>query len=331
MSHRFRATAPSNIALIKYMGKTDTAANRPTNTSLSYTLNHLNSIVELETLAASEPDRWEPLREHDGQTLTPLELSEKGASRFLAHLARIKTRLGYEGSFVVRSANDFPSDCGLASSASSFAALTRAALAAIPQLTGQRELPVREAADLSRQGSGSSCRSFFSPWSIWGAEGASAVDDLGFGDLLHQVIVVDDEKKAVSSSEAHIRVASSALFRGRPERAEERVNALIKSLRAEDWGRAFEITWAEFWDMHALFETSEPSFGYMTAGSLDVLRFVRSESWEKRGDGPLVTMDAGPNVHLLHRNDPYGRAFAAQVEKTLGERYKVFSSHGGSV
>ena len=41
------ASAPSNIALIKYMGKTDEQDNRPTNRSLSYTLNHLRTTVEL--------------------------------------------------------------------------------------------------------------------------------------------------------------------------------------------------------------------------------------------------------------------------------------------
>ena len=39
------ASAPANIALIKYMGKTDVLSNRPTNSSLSWTLGHLQTFV----------------------------------------------------------------------------------------------------------------------------------------------------------------------------------------------------------------------------------------------------------------------------------------------
>jgi diphosphomevalonate decarboxylase len=101
---------------------------------------------------------------------------------------------------------------------------------------------------------------------------------------------------------------------------------LIKALETERWTDAFEITWAEFWDMHALFETSQPAFGYMTPGSIEVLRFVRDSIWAKEKDGPLVTMDAGPNVHLLYRNDDRGRKIAARVAKTFQPKYKMYAS-----
>jgi diphosphomevalonate decarboxylase len=323
------ARAPSNIALIKYMGKIEGSGNRPTNSSLSFTLGHLNSVVSLEFDSRLTSDRWEPLVELSGERFEALELSQKGATRFLGHLQLLKDHFGFNGSFVVRSANDFPSDCGLASSASSFAALTMAGVQALAELTGASLPTAAHASELSRRGSGSSCRSFFSPWSIWTADGASAVPELeSHGELLHQVVVVNDDVKAVSSSEAHKRVTSSALFSGRPERAEERVAALIKALRENNWNEAFEIAWAEFWDMHALFETSRPSFGYMTAGSLEVLNFVRNEIWQKHKTGPLVTMDAGPNVHLLYRQSDAG--LAAEVSARFADLFRVISSQSVS-
>jgi diphosphomevalonate decarboxylase len=323
---KWKATAPSNIALIKYMGKTDHSGNRPTNASLSYTLPHLKSLVEIELAPGSAADRWEPLKEYEGRRLKEISLSEKGKARFLAHLQKLKAHYGFDGSFVVRSANDFPSDCGLASSASSFAALTMVALDALSACAGRLPPSVSEASDWSRQGSGSSCRSFFAPWSVWSDEGAADVPDLGYENLLHQVVVVDQEIKAVSSSEAHRRVTTSRLFQGRPERAEQRVSELVGALKTKNWREAFEVTWAEFWDMHALFETSQPSFGYMTAGSLDVLRLVRARSWEQTGTGPLVTMDAGPNVHLLWQNDGAGLSQAREIEKALLGKYQVISN-----
>lgn len=330
-TRRWLADAPSNIALIKYMGKTDTTGNRPTNTSFSYTLPHLLSYVELELQSLeSGADRWEPLAELRGKGLEKIELSERGLGRFLGHLQNLKNHFGFSGSFVVRSANDFPSDCGLASSASSFAALTRAANSALSELMGREPMADADAAEWSRRGSGSSCRSFFAPWSVWSPEAVGSVEGIPYQDLFHQVVVVDEEIKSVSSSEAHKRVTSSLVFEGRPQRAEERVRALLGALRESRWDEAFEITWAEFWDMHALFETSRPSFGYMTAGSLEVLRFVRSNSWDKTGDGPLVTMDAGPNVHLLYKRDEASLAFAQEVERQFQSKFRVFSSEGSA-
>lgn len=312
-----KVSAPSNIALIKYMGKTDFGGNRPTNTSFSLSLPHLRSWVELEPLpAAAAADRWEPLAGMDDP-----KLSVGAQERFRRHAAFVKAQLGLETMFVIRSANDFPSDCGLASSASSFAALTRALYEWSRRESG-RVLPVGEVAMLSRAGSGSSCRSFFDTWALWTPDEVRAVE-LPLREPIHQVIVVHAEKKDVSSSEAHKRVTSSALFTGRPARADARAEALLAAFRGGDWKKIHEICWIEFQDMHALFETSHPPFGYFEPGSVEVLRTVRA-LWNSQGDGPVVTMDAGPNVHLLWRPD---QALQARIfASTWKVRHQVISS-----
>lgn len=321
MNRIWRGSAPSNIALIKYMGKTDAAGNRPTNRSLSFTLNGLRTHIELETASDdSLKDSWEPLV---APGLEPLALSQKGRIRFLTHLSRIKNVWGYAGGFVVRSANDFPADCGLASSASSFAALTSVACRALAELTGRSPMSEREVAELSRQGSGSSCRSLFSPWALWDTDGARAIE-LPFGDLLHQAVIVEDRRKDVSSSDAHARVSASPLFQGRPERAEQRLQDLMAAFESRDWRSARQICWAEFWDMHALFETTPEPFGYMNGGSLEVLDFVRREMWGEADGGPIVTMDAGANVHLLHRRDRI--TDLERVRTVFESRFRIIES-----
>ncbi len=286
---RVEASAPSNIALIKYMGKDSHSGNLPANPSLSYTLEHLRSFVVIEP--GGGRDEWKPL-----PGFAPIALSDKGKEKFLNHFLMLKSHWGISGQFNVLSANNFPSDCGLASSASSFAALTLATF----QLAGGKGETPESLSRLSRQGSGSSCRSFFSPWSEWSGEGASSCDLKV--ELEHAVLIVDGAKKSVSSSEAHKRVNSSLLWNGRTERARTRLQELKAALASNSWPAAFEICWAEFWDMHALFESSQPSFGYMTSGTLSALQRLR-ELWAKQNDGPLVTMDAGANVHLLFRKD----------------------------
>ncbi len=301
----WKASAPSNIALIKYMGKSDTSVNKPTNSSLSYTLGHLRSYVEIEK-TDDTCDSWKPLTKTFSKGGFQVELSEEGQKRYLNHLSAIKKEFSYVGNFNVRSTNGFPSDCGLASSASSFAALTLAACQALGEETG-KELSLLEMIELSRRGSGSSCRSFMesrniNSWVEWGQEGVKEISKIPYNHLLHLCVVVSKEKKEVSSSAAHVKILESALFSGRVTRAEDRLRELKEALIKKDWRRAYEVTWSEFWDMHSLFETSCPPFGYMSSGSLEVLETVR-EQWNQFSDGPIVTMDAGANVHLLFRED----------------------------
>jgi diphosphomevalonate decarboxylase len=302
----WEASAPSNIALIKYMGKRNslpvsgvTDVNVAVNPSLSWTLDHLRSFVQLEL--NSDPqfqrDEW------SAHPQWPLEMSTIGREKFLAHLHRMKKSYSAENyHFKVRSGNNFPADCGIASSASSFAALTLAASQALSQLTQQPQLPLNQLADLSRQGSGSSCRSFFSGFVVWESEGVRALPTPT--KLYHQVVIVSGDKKLVSSSQAHQRVQTSLLMKQREERVKLRFTQLCEQILNPElnWQQLFELSWAEFWDMHALFETSLPSFGYMTGKSLEILTAARVW-WQNQGDGPLVTMDAGPNVHFLWRRD----------------------------
>lgn len=282
------------------MGKTDSSLNKPTNSSFSFCLEKLRTYVRIKANPELQQDTWAQYTRED---LRPIELSEKGKTKFLNHFALLKKEFKMSDNFEIQSANNFPSDCGLASSASSFAALTLAAHEWLIKHSETSKMGYRpkELAKLSQKGSGSSCRSFFSPWSLWHSEGAEAIQ-IPYTNLKHQVLLCDESIKLVSSSEAHIRVLTSDLFKGRVERAEARLQKLITSMRAENWKESFEICWNEFWDMHALFHTSVPSFMYMNANTMRALTALHN-AWLKKGDGPLITMDAGSNIHLLYRPD----------------------------
>ncbi len=307
-------SAPSNIALIKYMGKQNSKSNLPTNASLSYTLEKLRTTVVLEEVSSSQ-DEWIPL---SGEDFFKIELSEKGKEKFLSHLQRMKTNLQLSGFYRVASANNFPSDAGLASSASSFAALTLACYDMKRQKNPSINISMEKLAELSRQGSGSSCRSFFSPWSIWDQQGAREIS-LPIQNLHHFVLVYESRAKKVSSSEAHLRVLSSPFFAKdssglpRVERAEKRLEQLIHSFQERHWEKSFEICWDEFWDMHELFHTSEPSFSYLNEEVKIVLKRMK-ERWQKEKVGPLITLDAGPNIHCLFREEDTDLAKSWQQE-----------------
>ncbi|MCR9192683.1 MAG: diphosphomevalonate decarboxylase [Gammaproteobacteria bacterium] len=306
------AQAPANIALIKYMGKDNPETNLPANPSLSFTLDRLKSNVSLEACAGTA-DFWEPL-EIPG--IDHFELSHAAQQRFLNHLAFLKQTFNYNGGFIVRSNNTFPLGTGLASSASSFAALTKCALLALSELTQQTAPNDEQAAILSRHGSGSSCRSFFAPWALWEGEQVVAVD-LPYPDLLHEVILVSHDAKAVSSSKAHELITTSPHYASRPERAKQNLDDLLVALRAKNWSNAYDICWHEFQDMHQLFTTCAQPFTYMTEETLSLLDTIK-DMWQRDNDGPIVTMDAGPNIHLLYRPDQVELARVFKQDVLIG-------------
>ena len=358
---KWEAVAPSNVALIKYMGKESEGKNHPLNSSLSLTVSHLQSKVELQLQKRKKEtdplsDEWKafdsfvsfpsfasalfssfPSSSPTFQTSSPsLELSGSEKNRFLNHLRFLKKKWNLSSHFIVRSSNNFPSACGLASSASSFAALTLCTEKAMKALMNkkqnekeklfynqhQKQSSLMRLSQLSREASGSSCRSFFFPWSLWrkGSEKAEPIEGLPL--LYHMVVVVKREKKGISSSEAHKRVMTSPLFVGRPERAEKRSVQLIQALREKNWLDAFSLTWSEFQDMQKLFETSSPSFSYLCKESLEVLE-VGKRLWKEKQDGPLLTMDAGPNVHLFFRKDQ--REMAQKIRDIFNKTFLILS------
>ncbi|KTD12968.1 diphosphomevalonate/mevalonate 3,5-bisphosphate decarboxylase family protein [Legionella jamestowniensis] len=304
--------APSNIALIKYMGKKDEANNIPDNPSLSYTLNQLLSSVVLETTQGKK-DFWEPLEIPGAGGFT---LSQAAQLRFLDHLARLKAHFHYSGAFIVRSSNNFPHSSGLASSASSFAALTKCAVLALSELTNEPLPSIETQAQLSRLGSGSSCRSFFAPWALWQEDEVSSIQ-LPYQELEHQVIIISHDEKKVSSKEAHRRIKTSTHYPTRPQRAKENLKVLLTALEAKDWESAYQVCWREFHDMHQLFMTCKEPFSYMTENTHKALHSIQ-DLWQREGDGPITTMDAGPNIHLLYRPEQVEMAMQFKRDHLVG-------------
>lgn len=292
-----RVRAPSNIALIKYMGKSDSSVNLPANPSLSLTLDALCTMTEIEFHpgGAFRLD-WEGADAMEGVALRPLRLKESDRPKMGRHFSRVLAHFGapFEGHWTVRTGNAFPAGAGIASSASGFAALTLAIASAL----GKGTAPRGELAALSRQGSGSSCRSFEGPWVEWrDAEAAPVASN--FEPLSDLVVLVEETEKTVGSSEAHLRVRTSPLWKGRVERANARLESIRAALSSADWGLLSRTCWEEAMDMHELFHTAAPSFSYWTPRTREILAWLESIGANAAKVKMAVTLDAGPNIHLL--------------------------------
>src|ERR1041385_4896015 len=109
------AVANSNLALVKYWGKADEVAKRPASGSLSVTLDGLATAAKVEFSADLSADVVEGL-------------PATAAARVREFLARFRARFEVDRHATVSVASNFPVAAGLASSASTFAALAKAAV-----------------------------------------------------------------------------------------------------------------------------------------------------------------------------------------------------------
>lgn len=319
------ARAPANIAFIKYMGKQEGLANFPANQNLSLTLNHFQTWVEMglesNPFGSSFLEvRWDPLLpqllSQDSFVFVP-ELNEDQKKRVGGFLQGIESGLhrllqgvGLETHpvtrFWIRSANTFPAGAGIASSASSFAAITLAfaGLLCVDPVRFEAELRKKGRlrsglAQLSRQGSGSSCRSFGGPWVKWMGESIDFDLTHRLPPLVDFILLVDPSPKKISSSEAHRRVLTSPLWEGRCDRANRRVREFEEGLFRGDLTRLAQLAFIEAMEMHSLFHTSQPSFTYWQPKTVQILRWVSEQFESDPSFKPLVTLDAGSNVHVV--------------------------------
>ena len=289
------AEAPANIALIKCIGRY--ALNIPCNKSLSFTIDRFKSRVELEIID-SDHDEFEPL---ESLGYLSLNMPESGIQKFLNHLSFLKKTFNCKACFLVKSANNFPNDTGITSSASSFAALTLCAVQAFCEIQQSNMPSISDISKLSRIGSGSSCRSFFKPWAVWAGEGAQNIN-FPYQNLRYRLALLETTPKKVSSSTAQVEALTSLLFNGRPERATQRFKEFVAAMHEQDWHKAYITAWQEFCDMHALFATACSPFWYITSDTLEILNKIH-DFWIQHKDGPIVTIGAGPNIHFLWRED----------------------------
>ena len=310
-----KAFAPVNIAWIKYMGKVD---GKPANASLSLTLNSFGTHTSFTVSDVGDHliFRW------DEKAYIPPQAGILKIEMFLRHESHWKTLLqqfGFEMHLPttevwISTQNNVPAATGIATSASAFAALTlvwSAVLAGprkdewIKRYHGHDPELRRAVAAVAARGSGSACRSIEGPWVEWVPHEGIRTIDGGKTEWVDFILLIESEPKAVSSSEAHLRVKTSPNYHGRSKRVEERLMTLKQLLTQTPQPISVirELVLDESMDMHQLFHTASPPFRYMTSTSHEVVDCIRKHSAEMDlglpSENAVITLDAGANVHLF--------------------------------
>ncbi|MEZ4666948.1 MAG: diphosphomevalonate decarboxylase [Anaerolineae bacterium] len=281
--------AHPNIAFIKYWGNQDDALRIPVNDSLSMNLDDLFTQTTVEW--RTDLKQHTLLLNGEEQIGQPLE-------RVSRHLTMLQKHLDLNIYAYVESANNFPMGAGIASSASSFAALTLAAVRAATAMLSERELTV-----LARLGSGSASRSIpegFVEWYAGGSHETSYAESFApasHWDIVDIIAVVSSSHKAVGSTEGHRSALTSVLQSSRVADAASRVAICKNAVLERDFTSFAEIVERDSNLMHAIMMTSNPPLFYWLPASVAVMEAVRTARQE--GLSVCYTMDAGPNVHCI--------------------------------
>jgi diphosphomevalonate decarboxylase len=289
--------ANSNLALVKYWGKTDEGAKHPAGPSLSVTLNSLSTVASVELSDDAREDHV-------------AGLPSSAVARVQAFLAEFRARFGMHKHARVSIASNFPVAAGLASSASTFAALAKGlSSAAGLGLEGQA------LADLARLGSGSACRSVYGGFVEWRPQGeGSVVEPVAAKDhwrLSILVAVTSERPKAIGSSAGMRRTAAtSPYYRAWIESGPADLEEVRAGIRERSLSRVGAAAERNCMCMHAAAMAAVPPLLYWEPATLAVMRCV----WElrERGVEAYFSIDAGPQVKVLCE-----RALAGTVEAAL--------------
>lgn len=303
MSKTYRASAPSNIALIKYWGKAKDATQTPCNDSLSMTLDIARTCTTARLLPPAAQDHI--AYQGEAQSLGSSRPAGSGPGKAEQHLARLRQMLGYSAPLAITTSNSFPADCGIASSASGLAALTIAALAAWTDSSSfegleQHGYSRSRIADFARLGSGSAGRSLYGGFVRWQATDNSIQQlwDQDHWDLADLIVVLDATPKTTSSSIGHHTADTSPLFLPRQAGLGQRTEAVCQALLTRDLQRLGDLIEDEALEMHAVMMSQTPPARYLLGRTSHFLGWLRNQ--RRLGHLPAwFTLDAGPNPHVL--------------------------------
>lgn len=287
-----KVSAPSNIAFIKYWGKqpplNDQTRNLATNSSLSMTLTRARSIVEIRDSSESRD-----VIEVFGAPAKP-----KDQEKIVKHVERICAYLEItnRSPLLVKSDNTFPAGTGLASSASSFAALTFALIGhfkgrSFLESSIKTQLPFLSA--LARRGSGSAARSVCGPYMLWDGPSARAIPC--HWKLYDTVLMLSKVHKAVPSSEGHLLAMENPEFSDRIKRLPARTAAVLEALDQRSISRLGPLIEEEALEMHQMSRTAPNPVDYLLPSTKTVLHAVQN----LKSRNFFFTLDAGPNIHFI--------------------------------
>ena len=299
--------SPSNIALVKYWGKSEDQI--PKNSSISFTLKNCLTKTKLEFVKKISKSQ---LFDFDIYFDVKLKLDFK--PKIHVFFERIKKYCPYilEYKFTINTTNTFPHSSGIASSASGVSALALCIMSIEKSIDPNisEDFFYKKASFLARLGSGSACRSVKGSVNLWGAhkyfKPSSDLFSIDFPFKVNDVfmsyhdavLLVDKGVKIVSSTAGHELMNGHLFAKKRFQAAQnniEKLSTILKNGNLDDFVKLVEN---EALMLHGLMMTSDPSFILLKPKTLQIIEAIRE--FRCITNIPVCfTLDAGANVHVL--------------------------------
>ncbi len=284
--------AYSNIAVLKYWGKLDEQLILPTKSSLSFTLSELWTDTEVEVKEGKGVELY----------INGKRAGERAHERVNGFLERARKFYAIPSArFIIKSTTNFPLAAGMASSASGFAALSKALNKAL-----DLNLDGAELSRMARLGSGSASRSVHSGIVVWhkGEDHYSSYAETLFDkdywqDLRVIYVILNSGEKKVKSREGMALSVSTCPFYNFWIDYEERIllPAFLEAIRERDFERFATLTMEASNNMHAVCLATRPPLFYLNDLSRRVVELVNA--FNEREVKAAYTFDAGPNPAIF--------------------------------
>ena len=314
------AIANSNVALAKYWGKRNENLNLPYTGSISITLAGLSTTARV---------RFDTERNHDHIVLNGEQTDNSPASVIRQFLDHVRRAAGEKTAAEVEVHSNFPVAAGLASSASTFAALAVAATSALGLSLSRCELSA-----LARRGSGSAARSIYGGYAEWLAGEADDGSDSYAVQLAAPqhwrlgvvVAITDSGRKAIGSREgmAHA-LKRSPFFPAWLESHEADLAAVRHGILDRDLAVTGQAAERNCLKMHAASMAASPPLLYWKPATLAVIHRVLQ--LREEGTEAYFTIDAGPQVKVICAW-PVRDTVAAAIREVAGVQRVLLSEPG---
>lgn len=322
----FTWQSPSNIALVKYWGKSDPQI--PKNPSISFTLNNCHTTTLLEFSKKAKPDNNFSI-----QVIFEGRINEDFKPKIIKFFQRIEKYVPFITAydFVLKTENSFPHSSGIASSASGLSALALCIMSIEKELYPDISLEYfnKKASFLSRLGSGSAARSVEGEVVVWGQheaiENSSDLYGIKFNKHIHEhfknyqdtILLVDKGEKQVSSTVGHNLMHQHPYAEKRFEQANENITKLTEILQSGDLKAFIKLVESEALTLHAMMMTSDPYFILMKPNTLKIIEKIWA--YRHQNDSNICfTLDAGANVHVLFPKNEKDSIHRFITEELLG-------------
>ena len=263
----FTWQTPSNIALVKYWGKSEPQI--PKNASISFTLSqsHTTTRIDFTQKASLNTPRFELYFEGKKKD----DFKPKIAKFFERILDYCPYLLNYE--LEIHSENSFPHSSGIASSASGMSAIAMCLMSLERRLSKEElsdEFVNQKASFLARLGSGSASRSIEGPLVVWGKHPSfkNSSDLFGvpfsfhlapiFQNYQDTILLVDKGEKQVSSTVGHDLMHNHPFAEQRFQQANDHLTKITNYLQTGAIDAFIQLVESEALSLHAMMLTSSP-------------------------------------------------------------------------